>query len=90
MNMVCRLNRKAFKKLALPEDFQRYEYFLMKSYVDNTKNLSWCPNPSCANLVLCTEDVGRPAELVRCTCGHQYWYTKILFIIYYLFYIAFY
>lgn len=67
-----KLNKKAFKKLALPEDFQRYEYFLMKSYVDNTKNLSWCPNPSCANLVLCTEDVGRPAELVRCTCGHQY------------------
>lgn len=74
-----RLNKKAFKKLALPEDFQRYEYFLMKSYVDNTKNLSWCPNPSCANLVLCTEDVGRPAELVRCTCGHQYWYFSLLY-----------
>jgi ariadne-1 len=67
-----KLNKKAFKKLAQPEDFQRYEYFLMKSYVDNTKNLSWCPNPSCANLALCTEDVRRPAELVRCTCGHQF------------------
>jgi ariadne-1 len=69
---LIKLNRKAFKKLAQPEDFKRYQYFLMKSYVDNTKKLSWCPSPSCTNLVLCLEDVGRPSELVRCTCGHQF------------------
>jgi ariadne-1 len=67
-----KLNRKAFKKLAAEGDFKRYEYFFRKNYVDNTKELSWCPNPSCMNAVQCVDDVGRPADVVHCTCGNQF------------------
>jgi ariadne-1 len=67
-----KINRKAFKKLASPEDFGRYDYFFLKYYVDCTNKISWCPNPSCTNAIVCADDCGRPAAPVTCTCGRQF------------------
>jgi len=67
-----KINHKMFEKLANKKTFERYHYFYVKNFVDCTNKFSWCPNPNCDNVAMCKEDVGRPAEVVHCTCGRQF------------------
>eukprot|EP01087_Luapelamoeba_hula_P000751 TRINITY_DN1054_c6_g1_i1.p1 TRINITY_DN1054_c6_g1~~TRINITY_DN1054_c6_g1_i1.p1 ORF type:complete len:867 (-),score=222.38 TRINITY_DN1054_c6_g1_i1:16-2616(-) len=70
-NCPTKVNYADFQKLAAPEHFARYNYFFMKDYVDCNKDFSFCPNPSCTNVILFNGS-GKPAALVKCTCAYQF------------------
>ncbi|KAL6048805.1 RBR-type E3 ubiquitin transferase, variant 2 [Balamuthia mandrillaris] len=71
-NCHVTINHGMFQKMADPEDYNRYKYFFVKHYVDCSKDLSWCSNPRCTNVILCGDSYTRPAEMVQCSCGSQF------------------
>jgi len=36
-----------FKKLVTPEKYEKYQYYLFKSFIDLTGTAKWCTGPSC-------------------------------------------
>jgi len=69
-----KINSENFKKLAEPKDFDRYQYFFTKNYVESDKHLAFCPNAACGNAVK-YHGVGRPTEVVECTCGAKFCFS---------------
>lgn len=68
---IVKLNSDHWKKLADQKDFDRYQYFFTKNYVESDKHLAFCPNPTCGNAVK-YHGVGRPTDVVECTCGAKF------------------
>ncbi|TMW61508.1 hypothetical protein Poli38472_012699 [Pythium oligandrum] len=54
-----------FEKFLTPEEFSRYSRFVLRSYVDINKGVSWCPSPGCNNAISSAGGLSS----VRCTCG---------------------
>eukprot|EP01091_Cochliopodium_minus_P019664 TRINITY_DN8345_c0_g1_i1.p1 TRINITY_DN8345_c0_g1~~TRINITY_DN8345_c0_g1_i1.p1 ORF type:complete len:668 (+),score=214.72 TRINITY_DN8345_c0_g1_i1:353-2356(+) len=63
-----------WKKNADPKDFERFKYFYVKSFVETKKNLSYCPNPSCGNVVQFS-GFGKPSDVVECLCGLRFCFS---------------
>lgn len=86
----AKINGDVFKRLAEARDFTRFvyllgysfpiliilrfQYFVTKNFVESDKHLAFCPNPSCGNAVK-FHGVGRPTDVVDCTCGAKFWYV---------------
>jgi len=69
-----KLNADTWKKLADTKEYDRYRYFSMKTYVESDRHLAFCPNPTCGNAVR-YNGVGRPTEVVECTCGAKFCFS---------------
>lgn len=79
LNTVCmqkdcklKVNKDLWEKLTMKKDFEKYQYFLLKSYVDSDLRLTFCPNPKCDRLLRFTQDLVsyRPREEAMCqSCG---------------------
>eukprot|EP01090_Pellita_catalonica_P007137 TRINITY_DN1774_c0_g1_i2.p1 TRINITY_DN1774_c0_g1~~TRINITY_DN1774_c0_g1_i2.p1 ORF type:complete len:494 (+),score=71.60 TRINITY_DN1774_c0_g1_i2:555-2036(+) len=80
LNLTCmwpkcpiKLNYGDWQKLSSTETFNRYKYFFTKYYVECNKKISFCPEPSCDNAAICSDDIpGRPVDVVNCKCGKEY------------------
>lgn len=66
-----RLSPLQWKRIAQPDDYKRYQYFYLKSYVESSPNLGFCPNPACTYVVKFS-GLGRPQDVVECMCGKKY------------------
>lgn len=59
---------KAVRDVCWSNDGRRF-----LSCVESDKHLAFCPNAACGNAVK-YHGVGRPTEVVECTCGAKFWY----------------
>ncbi|KAI7836399.1 hypothetical protein COHA_009731 [Chlorella ohadii] len=48
---------------------QRYEEFAVRSFVDDQRQIAWCPAPDCQNAVLSLSDRLGVAQDIFCRCG---------------------
>ena len=53
-----------FQKLLEAADFKKYESFLTKSFVDLSKELTWCPGKDCSMFFSATA-----RTTIKCNCG---------------------
>jgi len=65
-----RVHEDAVHKLVKPDLFEKYQSFLLKSYVDDNPVVKWCPSPGCTYTV--RVDRKERKEAVVCKCGFQY------------------
>jgi ariadne-1 len=56
-----------FKKLCSEGSFKRYQQFLLRNYVEQSKTQRFCPAPGCEKIV-----IGTGVRSVTCTCGHDF------------------
>lgn len=53
-----------------PESVERYERFLLESYIEDNAKVKWCPSvPHCGNAIRLEGD---PFCEIECTCGKQF------------------
>ncbi|KAM9998601.1 hypothetical protein ACTFIY_008264 [Dictyostelium cf. discoideum] len=64
------VHQDAFKQIVSPEVFERFNNFILKSYVDDNPQVKWCPAPGCIYSIRC--DRKERKEAVCCKCGFQY------------------
>ncbi|CAH8356573.1 unnamed protein product [Eruca vesicaria subsp. sativa] len=70
-NAIC--DEDVVKKLINPEVAEKFDRFLVESYVDDNKRVKWCPStPHCGNAIRREEDGGGEVE---CSCGHQFCFS---------------
>eukprot|EP00478_Filoreta_tenera_P000195 GABV01000195.1.p1 GENE.GABV01000195.1~~GABV01000195.1.p1 ORF type:complete len:408 (+),score=147.75 GABV01000195.1:422-1645(+) len=64
----CKLKVPAsvFKMFLDPPDFDKYRKFSLRSYVERSRNLRWCPAPNCQ---FCCEYSDGGAREILCKCG---------------------
>eukprot|EP00906_Rhabdomonas_costata_P004654 RCo006862 len=60
------IDEKMFEKFLSPELFKKYQYYLIRSFVDTNPHIRWCPSPGCDRAIRCT-DTSR--KIVPCLCG---------------------
>lgn len=69
-NAIC--DEDVVKKLVYPELAEKFDRFLVESYVDDNKRVKWCPStPHCGNAIRREDDGGE----VECSCGHQFCFS---------------
>ena len=73
-DMECNLvvPERIFKKLLTKEKFERYKFFVLKSFVDFSKKTKWCPGRNCQ--MACESKYGEPID-VDCTCGTSFCFS---------------
>ena len=49
--------------------------FALRSYVEDSRKLTWCPAPGCEHAVECTADIGAEPLDVTCNCGATFCFT---------------
>lgn len=56
--------------LATDEDKEKYSRYLVRSYIEDNRNIKWCPSPGCEFAV----DFAVDSESydVRCNCSHSF------------------
>ncbi|CAN7125149.1 unnamed protein product [Brassica rapa subsp. narinosa] len=70
-NAIC--DADAVRTLVCPELAEKFDRFLVESYVDDNKLVKWCPStPHCGNAIRKVDDDGGEVE---CSCGHQFCFT---------------
>lgn len=53
-----------------PESVERYERFLLESYIEDNAKVKWCPStPHCGNAIRLE---GEPYCEIECICGQQF------------------
>ena len=67
--LICR--EEFYEKLVSPCSFQRYLFFLERSFVDSNPRIKWCPSPHCSNAISSLLKVREDA--VQCLCGYSFW-----------------
>ncbi|XP_027354770.1 probable E3 ubiquitin-protein ligase ARI1 isoform X1 [Abrus precatorius] len=56
-----------------PDMAEKYERFLLESYIEDNKRVKWCPStPHCGNAIRVEDD--EPCE-VECSCGLQFCFS---------------
>jgi ariadne-1 len=58
-----------FKKLIKGPLYEKYKRFIFNSYVDNQKDVKWCPNSGCTNAAFYPK---RKAREIICKCGYSW------------------
>ncbi|KAL1561358.1 putative E3 ubiquitin-protein ligase ari8 [Salvia divinorum] len=57
-------------KLASHEDKEKYRRYLLRSYVEDSRKIKWCPAPGCDSAVEYV--VGSGSYDVTCSCSHSF------------------
>jgi len=66
----CIVHEQAYKQLVSPAQFEKYNRFLMRSFVEDNTQIKWCPSPGCTNAIR-SERTNRKLP-VTCSCGFTY------------------
>uniref|UniRef100_A0A7S2SZF8 RBR-type E3 ubiquitin transferase n=2 Tax=Chloropicon primus TaxID=1764295 RepID=A0A7S2SZF8_9CHLO len=55
---------------------EKYLQFSMRSFVDGSRMLQWCPAPGCTKVIECFDHPGSETPFdVQCNCGHGFCFT---------------
>jgi len=55
---------------------QKYETFSMRSFVEGSRKIKWCPAPGCTKVIESFVGVGKNSPMdVQCSCGHAFCFT---------------
>ena len=58
------------------QDKEKLDQYELRSYVEDSKRLTWCPAPNCEHAVECIKDIGADEPLdVICRCGSSFCFT---------------
>ena len=57
------------------EEVGKVRQFALRSYVEDSRKLTWCPAPGCEHAVECTADIGDEPLDVTCNCGSTFCFT---------------
>ncbi|CAA0383916.1 unnamed protein product [Arabidopsis thaliana] len=72
-NAIC--DEDVVRKLVSPELADRYDRFLIESYVEDNNMVKWCPSkPHCGSAIRKIED-GHDVVEVGCSCGLQFCFS---------------
>ncbi|KAJ5898848.1 hypothetical protein N7495_003592 [Penicillium taxi] len=69
------MDSKSLDLLVTDDLKDRYQFFLLRNFVDDTDNLHWCPAPDCEYAIEChvkPRDLPRIVPTVRCECQNQF------------------
>lgn len=68
------------QQLISEEVFQFHQKMLKRSFVDESKNIKWCPGRNCENAVKCLKgnDLVHVIPTVKCDCGHLFCFGCLL------------
>ena len=61
------ITKSVYRQLVNPEDFKRYEMFVMKNFIETSKNIKYCPAPGCDKVA-----IGSGITTVRCSCSNPF------------------
>lgn len=64
------VHESAYRALVTPEQFNRYNRFLLRTFVEDNQQMKWCPSPGCSNAIF-VEQSNRRAP-VTCKCGFTF------------------
>ncbi|XP_019099610.1 PREDICTED: putative E3 ubiquitin-protein ligase ARI4 [Camelina sativa] len=71
-NVIC--DEDVVRRLVSPELAEKFDRFLIESYVEDNKMVKWCPStPHCGNAIQKTVD--DDDDEVECSCGHQFCFS---------------
>ena len=63
------------REVACEEDQERYRRYRLRSFVEDNKNMEWCPAPDCEYAVeSCLDLQGEPLDVI-CGCGFSFCFT---------------
>lgn len=57
------------------DEVAKVRQFTLRSYVEDSRKLTWCPAPGCEHAVECTADIGAEPLDVTCNCGSTFCFT---------------
>lgn len=57
------------KEVVSEADVRRYETYGMRSFVEDNRQLTWCPSPGCEHAVEARVEVGSEPMDIACSCG---------------------
>lgn len=63
------VDEHAVKQLVSVEIYERYQSFLLRSFVEANDAVKWCPAPKCGRAVNID---GASAQMISCACGHRF------------------
>jgi ariadne-1 len=61
------ITKSVYHQLVKEEAFKRYEMFLMKNFIETSKNMKYCPAAGCEKVA-----VGTGITTVRCSCSNPF------------------
>uniref|UniRef100_A0A0E0M4H2 RBR-type E3 ubiquitin transferase n=1 Tax=Oryza punctata TaxID=4537 RepID=A0A0E0M4H2_ORYPU len=62
--------RELVDAVADEEDRERYGWFALRSYVEESTGMKWCPGPGCSRAMEFVGSIGDESSEVFCSCGH--------------------
>ncbi|XP_010514481.1 PREDICTED: probable E3 ubiquitin-protein ligase ARI3 [Camelina sativa] len=69
-NAIC--DEDVVRRLVSPELAEKFDRFLLESYVEDNMKVKWCPStPHCGNAIKMEDD----GSEVQCSCGHQFCFS---------------
>ena len=57
------------KEVVTEADAKRYDTYAMRSFVEDNRQLTWCPSPGCENAVESHAEAGTDPMDIVCKCG---------------------
>ncbi|KAH6563825.1 hypothetical protein BSLG_006131 [Batrachochytrium salamandrivorans] len=69
------VNEQIIESIVLPVIYQKYRNLLMRTYVDDSIYLRWCPAPNCEFAIECKvrqDQLKEVVPAVTCRCGHTF------------------
>lgn len=68
--------RTVVRRVSSDQEQQKLDQYELRSYVEDSKRLTWCPAPNCQHAVECMKDIGADEPLdVLCKCGSSFCFT---------------
>ena len=68
--------RTVIRRVSSDQDKIKLEQYELRSYVEDSKRLTWCPAPDCQHAVECVKDIGPDEPLdVLCKCGSSFCFS---------------
>lgn len=68
--------RTVVRRVSSDQEKQKLDQYELRSYVEDSKRLTWCPAPNCQHAVECVKDISADEPLdVLCKCGSSFCFT---------------
>lgn len=73
---MSQVPRTVVRRVSSDQEQQKLDQYELRSYVEDSKRLTWCPAPNCQHAVECMKDIGADEPLdVLCKCGSSFCFT---------------
>lgn len=73
---LLQVPRTVIRRVSSDQDKQKLDQYELRSFVEDSKRLTWCPAPNCEHAVECVKDIGADEPLdVTCKCGSSFCFT---------------